>query len=468
MTLRTRLLLSYILIVVLCLGIAAISVSVLLQNYRDQASLSRLDDITRPINTQIRSLLRGQTTIADVWTNIQEQAQNFKIYILFVDSRGNLIRQASPDVNSPQLTVPGSFPHGFSQASGGTFTTTSGQTFIYWAYPLLRAVDAQSPRAETEILCQPQGNMAAILAGVISPFIWAGLIALVISLVLAFFMARSVYQPIQRLSRAATNIAQGHYDEMVPETGTDEIRRLAVSFNEMATKVKASQQQLRHFVADVSHQLKSPLTSIQGFAQAMLDGTANDEETRLKATRIIVDESKRMIRQVNELLELSRMQAGQVKMIKEPVDVKELLWHCREIFALRIEEKGIKFKEQVEPLMVVGDADRLEDVFCNLLDNAIKNTSSQGEIQLIAQSHDNIVEATVADTGPGIPPEQLPYVFERFQQSSGLRSGFGLGLAIAREIILAHGGKIEVTSNPGEGAKFTVTLPAFSEEKKEI
>lgn len=109
---------------------------------------------------------------------------------------------------------------------------------------------------------------------------------------------------------------------------------------------------------------------------------------------------------------------------------------------------------------VTGDADHLEDVFCNLLDNAIKNTPEQGEIQVSARNIANkTVEIAIADSGPGIPPEQLPYVFKRFQQPAGLRSGSGLGLAIAREIVTAHNGKIEAFSNPGEGARFVVTLP---------
>ena len=217
---------------------------------------------------------------------------------------------------------------------------------------------------------------------------------------------------------------------------------------------------MRHFVADVSHQLKSPLTSIQGFAQAIQDGTASDEETRLKAARIIEDESRRMIRQVNELLEFSRMQAGQVKLAKEPVDIKETLLRCQEIYALRLEQKKITLKNEISsPAIISGDADRLENVFSNLLDNAIKNTPPQGEIEIKLLNSGNFAVITVEDNGPGIPLEQIPYIFERFQQSSGLRSGFGLGLAIAREIILAHGGRIDVSSNPGEGAKFTVTLP---------
>lgn len=464
MTLRTRLILSYLLIVILCLGIAGVSVSVLLQNYRDQVVMTRLDDMTRPIYTQIRSLLRGQTTLSEAWTNVQEQAQNNNVYIIFVDDKGNIIREASPNNTNQQFSVPDGLPHGISQPAHGVFSTVSGQKFVYSAYPLGRIADPQSTRPQTLVLCQPQGSLAIILAGVIGPFIWAGLIALIISLVLAFFMARSVYLPVQRLSKAALNIAQGHYDEAVPVTGTAETKGLANSFNEMAAKIKESQQQLRHFVADVSHQLKSPLTSIQGFAQAILDGTANDEETKLKATRIIVDESKRMIRQVNELLELSRMQAGQVKLNKEPVDIKELLLHCQDIFVLRLDEKKITLKNQFESKAnVIGDADRLEDVFSNLLDNAIKNTPPQGEIQVTSHNnHDHTLEITIADNGPGIPPEQIPHVFDRFQQSAGLRSGFGLGLAIAREIVLAHGGQIKVSSSPGEGAKFTVILPTNS------
>jgi two-component system, OmpR family, sensor kinase len=460
MNLRTRLILSYIAIVVLCLSIAAVSVAVLLQKYRDQASLTRLVDVTRPIYVQIQSLLKGQSTIGDVWSTIQEQAEQNKVFILFVDAKGNLVRTAAPAGKSDQqFNVAGGLPHDRPQPEYGIFTTASGQKFVFAAYPIRRP-EAILPRPDTVILCEPRGSVATIMAGVVRPFILAGILALAVSLILGFLMARSIYQPVQRLSRAAKNIAEGHYDESVPVSGPPEIKGLAISFNEMASKVKASQQQLRHFVADVSHQLKTPLTSIKGFAQAILDGTANDSATKERATQIIVDESNRMIRQVNELLELSRMQAGQTRMNKAPVDIKDLLLHCQDIFALRAEEKSIKIIDDIpESPTVKGDADRLEDVFSNLLDNAIKNTPSQGEIRIKVHNHNKTVEVTISDSGPGIPPEQVPHVFDRFTQTSGLRSGFGLGLAIAREIVLAHGGKIEVSSNPGEGAAFTVTLP---------
>ena len=129
---------------------------------------------------------------------------------------------------------------------------------------------------------------------------------------------------------------------------------------------------------------------------------------------------------------------------------------------MRAEEKGILLRAEIEPLMpVIGDVDRLERVFSNLLDNALKNTPTKGEVGIIGRnSTAGFIGITISDTGPGIPPEQLPYVFERFYQASGLRTGFGLGLAIAKEIVAAHGGKIEVSSSPGEGTKFMVTLPS--------
>lgn len=459
MSLRTRLILSYVLVVVLCLGIAALSVSLVLRSYRDQLVTARLDYLTRPVVTQIRSLVRGQTSLVNVWNAVQQEAQTNNVFILLVDENGNLVRQASPDNTSQQLNVPGGLPHGFTQDAHGVFTASGGQNFVYVAFTLGRT--AQQPgQIENVVLCQPQVGVGVILAGVITPFIWAGIIALAVSLLLAFLVARSVYRPVQRLSRAAENISQGNFEAAVPVSGPPEVKRLAANFNIMAQQVKESQQYLRHFVADVSHQLRSPLTSIQGFAQAILDGTAADPATRDRAAAIIVEESNRMLRQVNELLELSRLQAGQLKLAREGVDLKDILQRCQEIFALRLEEKKISVVARIDSLPpVTGDADRLEDVFCNLLDNAIKNTPEGGKIEITTAGVEHSVSIAVEDNGPGIPPEQLPHVFDRFQQSGGLRTGFGLGLAIAREIVLAHGGKIEVASPPGQGARFTVTLP---------
>jgi signal transduction histidine kinase len=239
-----------------------------------------------------------------------------------------------------------------------------------------------------------------------------------------------------------------------------EMQELAESFNHMTQDVERAQLHLRHFVADVSHELRSPLTSIQGFAQALIDGTASDDATKLKAAQIIDEESRRLKRQVDELLELSRMQSSQAKILKEPVDIGEVLEHCVEVFTVQARQKQVTLElKSVPKLVVAGNADRLEQVFGNLLDNAIKNSPSGGRVSLASRIEGSFARIVVSDSGPGIPPDQLPFVFERFYQVTGTRTGVGLGLAIAREIVAAHDGNIEASSAPGEGARFTVSLP---------
>ena len=168
-----------------------------------------------------------------------------------------------------------------------------------------------------------------------------------------------------------------------------------------------------------------------------------------------------MIRLTDELLELSRIESGQIRMLSEPVDMKELLQHCQEIFSIQAGEKSIQLRPNLEPVSpVIGDIDRLEQVFNNLLDNALKHTPAGGKVSIATcQSSTDFVEITIADTGPGIPPEQLPHVFERFYQVKEMKSGTGLGLAIAKEIVRAHGGDITVNSVLDEGTEFLVRLP---------
>ncbi|MFC1992146.1 sensor histidine kinase [Chloroflexota bacterium] len=466
MSLRMRLIISFMLVVVFCLSIAAVAATVVIQSSRDRLAIARINDMARPIYVHLVSLARQQKPRGEIIATLQEQARENEVYLFLTDTEGKTLVQVSPEITTDRQRtriLPEDIVNDAAQPEQGTFTTIDGQAFLYSAIPLGKLFNFQLlSQFETLVLAVPKSRPILIMAGLFIPFLWAGLVTLAISVVVAVLLANSAYKPVHQVTEAVDKIAQGQYDHEVPVSGPREIRLLATHFNEMVVKVKESQQQLRHFVADVSHQLRTPLTSIQGFAQAILDGTAEDSDAKLKAARVIDDESKRMIRQVEELLELSRIQSGQLQMSRELVDIKELLLHSQEVFSLRAEEKSISLIADIEPLMpVVGDVDRLEQVFSNLLDNALKNTPLKGEVIIsgrnIAASN---VEITIADNGPGIPPEQLPYVFERFYQASGLRTGFGLGLAIAKEIVTAHGGKIEAFSSPGEGTRFTITLPA--------
>jgi signal transduction histidine kinase len=462
MTLRVRLFATYALIVVICLTIVAIATTALLQGYRDSLTKEKLDNIARPISVQIRSLATTATTAQSIWSSLEEQAEKNNVYIMLLGSSGTIIRQIPPTTSDESIKIPNkAIPTDISEAVQGRFIASDGRIFIYAAYPLTKLSAISVATVEAIVVATPRTGSLAVLAGLVKPFTIGGIIALITSLVIAIIFARSIYQPLNKVKDAAHRIAQGDYEQRVPEEGPREVRELAAGFNHMTEQVKQSQLQLRHFVADVSHELKSPLTAIQGFSQALVDGTANDEQTRVKAADIINTESKRMRRQVDELLDLSRMQSEQFKMAQETINVSEILKHCHDIFDVQAKEKNVQLKIALEnPLLVSGDSDRLEQLFCNLLDNAVKNTPPGGKEQTIARKMpDGFVEVKVIDEGPGIHPEHLPYVFERFYQVTGVRTGVGLGLTIAKEIVHAHGGTIEARSEPGEGAEFIVRLP---------
>src|SRR4030042_2040521 len=469
MSLSTRLILTYILIIVLCLRTVGVSLLVLLGDQLNRLAMARLADTALPIYIQFRAAARGQVSLNQAWTNLEEMSQETGTYIFLLDAQDIIIRQAIPEESSwtppskleiekPPLSRP--VPY------GGTYVAPGGERFIFVAHPVIGLFRPPEPPTppETLVLAIPRQQALAIWADFAKPFLWAGLAALAVSILIAVLLARSVYVPIRRVTNAAEEIARGNYEQQVPVTGPKEVKGLAASFNQMAKQVKGSQQMLRDFVADVSHELRSPLTSIKGFAQAIVDGTAKDKEAQLKAATVIEDESRRMMRLVEELLEFSRLESGQITMAREPVDLKEVLQQCHEIFLMRAEEKNIQLRTEIELLPpVVGDIDRLEQVFNNLLDNALKHTPVEGKVSVVArQIHPNFIEIAVTDTGPGIPAEQMRHVFERFYKADtpAGKTGAGLGLAIARQIVLAHGGDIKAKSTLGQGTEFLVRLPA--------
>lgn len=469
MSLRTRLFATYALIVVICLFIVAVATTAILRGYRDRLTMDTLNNIARPISVQIRSLTAASTSAVNLWSSLQDQAEKNNIYILIIDQNGDITRQILPSSSAQKIEIADDLiPQDITQAVQGKVKVSDGRIFIYAAIPLTKLTAQSVSPLEAIVVAVPRTGSLGIIAGLVVPFTIGGIIALIVSLIVAIIFARSIYKPLNNVKEAADKISQGDYEQKVPEEGPREVRELAAGFNHMTEEVKRSQLQLRHFVADVSHELKSPLTAIQGFSQALIDGTAEDEPTRTKAAGVINSESKRMRRQVDELLDLSRMQSGQFNITRETVNISELLKHCHDIFEVQAKEKGIVMKMVLKsPLLVSGDIDRLEQLFCNLLDNAIKNTPAGGTEQTVAtMTADEFVEVRVTDEGPGIHPDQIPYVFERFYQVTGVRTGVGLGLTIAKEIASAHGGTIAVKSEPGHGAEFIVRLPSVKQQSE--
>jgi signal transduction histidine kinase len=297
------------------------------------------------------------------------------------------------------------------------------------------------------------------------PLVQSGIVAFVLSALLALLVGRSVSRPLRKVADAAQAIARGETGTRAPIGGPREVKDLARSFNSMADQVVASQRSQRDFVANVSHELKTPLTSIQGFSQALLDGTAATAEDTSRAARVIHDEADRMRRMVDGLLVLARFDAGQIELAREPVDLADLLKSCAEKLRPQFAEGKVALSLEVPPgLTVSGDRDRLAQVFTNLLDNAIAHTKHGGRVSVTSQpTSGGQLEVAVTDSGDGIPPDELPRIFERFYQVDKARRhsrGAGLGLAITKEIVDAHGGTISAESVVGLGSRFTVLLPA--------
>jgi signal transduction histidine kinase len=235
----------------------------------------------------------------------------------------------------------------------------------------------------------------------------------------------------------------------------------------MSSQVAATQQAQRDFVANVSHDLKTPLTSISGWSQALLDGTAAKPEQRERAVRIIHDEAGRMTRLVEQLLDLEKIESGQLELRREPVDLAALVQDVQRNLALRAEEKGIQLTAEIVPVPAVsGDPDRLVQILTNLVDNSLNHTPPGGRVHIaLKPDGDRAIELVVQDTGPGIPPEALGRIFERFYQVDSSRrrtseqGGVGLGLAIVKELVEAHNGRITAESQAGQGSAFTIHLP---------
>jgi signal transduction histidine kinase len=456
LSLRLRLFLSYAAIVFITFGLVALGAIILVRAYADRLTLERLGEITSPIYVHVNSLLQEGASTDQIWASMQEQADNSSLYVVAVDDEEYIVKVITPRGAQTLLH----FPSGeLTNRTQGSFRS-NGKVYLWVAYAL--GPNGSSVLGASRVVAVlPRPPIATVLARVLRPIALAMLIALLASLLVAFLLARSIYRPLGNLATGVKKVAAGDYTQKVNVDGPPEVVALAHDFNNMTQEVAASQLRLRQFVADTSHELRSPLTSIQGFAQALLDGTAADEATRVKAAGIIAVEAGRLRRQVDELLELSRIQAGQDTMAHEPVDLDEVLARVAAIYGIQADEKRIELIVDAPPgLTIMGDADRLEQVFNNLLDNAIKNSPSDSTVKLTSVRLDGWINTTIADNGPGIPADHLPHVFQRFYQVPGVRTGVGLGLAIAQEIVRAHGGHITVCSSFGEGAKFIVSLPA--------
>jgi signal transduction histidine kinase len=303
------------------------------------------------------------------------------------------------------------------------------------------------------------------------------LFSAVISLFFAVFLAQSMVSRLRELLAVSKKVAEGDLTARIVMSSGDEIGKLGAEFNSMVEQLQVGQEQRarleasrRDLIAAVSHDLRTPLASMRAMVEALNDGVVSDPETVSRYLHTIQGETQHLTSLIDDLFELSQIDAGALRLHLEPTSIEDLVSDALESMKAQADKKKVRLHGQVEgvPPRVPLDATRMQRVLYNLIQNAIRHTPSDGTVTLTVRGAPEGVELTVADSGEGIPASDLPHVFDRFYRGERARTrdkgepgaGAGLGLAIARGIVEAHGGTISAASQPGAGAAFSVMLPA--------
>jgi signal transduction histidine kinase len=287
---------------------------------------------------------------------------------------------------------------------------------------------------------------------------WPFLVLLaVLGLLAAGRRVRRMAAPVEGLVEAAGRIQNGDYSVRVREDGAPELRSVARALNAMTAQLEASEKQRRSFLADVTHELRTPLSVIRGQAEGIADGLYPGDPAHVAP---IVEATQTLARLVDDLRTLALAETGHLQLQKEPVDVAGLINDTVSSFESQAQAKGVRIAADIpgELPTVSADAVRIRGVIANLLANAIAHTPSGGSVRVSATRADGAITVSVTDTGEGIPAELLPRIFDRFVKTPG-SSGSGLGLAIARDLVTAHGGTISAESTVGSGTSVRFTLP---------
>jgi signal transduction histidine kinase len=293
-------------------------------------------------------------------------------------------------------------------------------------------------------------------------FLLAGAIAAVIALVMTRWLARGMTQPLRDMADAARRMETGDYSTRVYTTTRDEVGQLAAAFNRMSRELENLESSRRDLVANVSHELKTPITAIRAHLENLLDGV---EEPDAETLQVMLAQSERLGRLVEQLLDLSKLESGDVPLRREQVALAPLVSRVMSEIEVASAGRDVHVASDLpgDLPQIEADAERMHQVIFNLVDNAVRFTPEGGAVRIAAQRVNGSIEVRVADTGVGIPSEALPRLFERFYRVDPARArdggGTGIGLAIARSVVEAHGGTIRAESRLGKGSTFTFDVP---------
>jgi len=297
--------------------------------------------------------------------------------------------------------------------------------------------------------------------------IWTILAALGITILLCTLvshrLARSLSKPIEVMRNFAIRVGRGQFDDKLVIRQSNELDQLATELNRMSERLKSLDNERRAFLANVSHELRTPVSNVQVTIDALERGAVDEPELRDRFFQTIKEETKRLSGLIHDLLDLGRLEAGVTLLEIQAIALESVISRAIRAMEVRMQAKNVTVEVDVADLRIMGDSERLLQAFLNLLDNAIKYSTPNARIFIAASGNKQQALISIRDQGSGIPETDLPRIFEQFYTTSrSSKNGVGLGLAIARRIIEAHGGSITASSKPGQGAVFTLSLPLES------
>jgi signal transduction histidine kinase len=460
-TLRSRLWLGYAILILLIVGAFLIGLAFILNSstvlYRQ--SVSDLQTTWQLLNNRLERLTNPNIDQLDSLLVTTPAVEKYRVIVL---SRERITLFDSDQDDSPPLRWLRLEPlqRAVDQESAALIRDSQRRVWIYVASQLPGSDDFLVIAVRRENLTMKfmfSDPMTRLVSRVV---LWSIFIAFLLTLLMDYWIAK----PIRKMAQAARVLTFQGGASISPE-GVKEVKDLAEALNQMNRQVQESQQSQRDFVSDVSHELRTPLTSIQGFSNAILDGTLNGPDEIRHSAKVISDESLRMLRLVNELLTLARLEGNVEKLAIQPTDLNVVVDRILDKLAINASQSQVELRSTISHLPLVPvDEDRITQVLTNLLDNAIKFTPAGGEVNVTGEVSRGMVIINVSDTGQGIMESELSKIFNRFYQVERSRKGgdgrsSGLGLTIAREIARLHNGDITVKSIPGSGTTFTLSLP---------
>lgn len=455
-SLRFRLMVSFILVIVVAIGTTSFFVArsawTEIKHYEESLHATRA--------ARIKSILSNYYFLQGSWDKVQS----------IVEQLSTMEEAPIILTNSSDVVVADSQ----NKLVGQKYSQPEGRIILY--FPGFGDSQFSAPRTPSSPIPGSFGNLyisqqkvpilAIYLSSAINRFlIWGALLAIGIALIITFFFSQYISSPLRTLTASVKKLGKGDFSQRVQIKRRDEVGELAETFNSMAGDLERIEKLRQNMVADVAHELRTPLSNVAGYLEAIRDDVVKPDTATIASLSEEVDLLSRL---VDDLQELALADAGELKLVRQPEDPIGLIEQAVKAIQVKAGEKHLDISTEIQsdlPLVNI-DYHRVNQVLHNLLINAVKHTDQNGKIVVSAQLEGNLVKVSVTDNGEGIPEEDLPNMFERFYRVDKSRArnggGSGLGLTIAKRLTEAHGGTIEVSSKLGQGSIFSFTIPVAS------